>query len=90
MSLWMSQLRAWARASSPLHTFSFHTITDNLSYVRLRHLVSKKPDLLKEATIQVLNILQREVSHSQDYGDAEVLLPMLHLFRELLIMVSQV
>ncbi len=62
---------------------------DNLSYVRLRHLVSRKPHLLQQATNQVLGII-KEISHSQDYGDREALLPMLHLFRELITMVTGV
>jgi len=70
-----------------LLNMSLLSLKDNLSYVRLRHLVSKKPHLLKEATVSVLNIIQKEISHSQDYNDREMLLPMLHLFRELLTMV---
>ncbi|XP_064406561.1 uncharacterized protein LOC135351490 isoform X2 [Halichondria panicea] len=63
---------------------------DNLSYVRLRHLVSCKPHLLQQATNQVLGIIKKEISHSHDYGDGEVLLPMLHLFRELITMLGPV
>jgi len=38
----------------------------------------------------VLSILNGEVSHTADYGEKEVLLPLLHLFREFLIMVGVV
>lgn len=61
---------------------------DSLSYTRLRDLVSRSPALLKVAMDQVLSILKNEVSHSQDCGDRELLLPLLHLFKEFLTMVT--
>ena len=61
--------------------------TDCLSYVRLKELISSSPALLHLAMQQVLGILRNEVSHSADPGEREVLLPLLHLFREFLVMV---
>ena len=68
------------------HTHT-HTVADGLSYLRLKDLVARSPALLNMATQHVLTILQTEVQHVQDYGDREVLLPLLHLFREFLTMV---
>lgn len=63
-------------------------VTDSLSYIRLRDLTAHSPHLLEVAMTQVLMILNGDISHSQDYGEKEVLLPLLHLFREFLVMVS--
>ena len=60
---------------------------DSLSYVRLRDMVSRRPSLLVTAIQHVMKLLKSEVSHTGDYGDREALLPLLQLFRELLIMV---
>lgn len=68
--------------------FCVDLATDCLSYIRLRDLTARSPQLLEVAMTHVLMILNGEVSHSQDYGEREVLLPLLHLFREFLIMVS--
>ena len=51
-------------------------------------MVSRRPSLLPTAIQHVMQLLKSEVSHSQDLGDREALLPLLHLFRELLTMVS--
>ena len=64
-----------------------YAATNCLSYIRLRDLTARSPHLLNVAMTHVLMILNGEVSHSQDYGEKEVLLPLLHLFREFLIMV---
>ena len=53
-------------------------------------MVSRFPHLLNIATQHVLSSLKNEVSHTHDYGDREVLLPLLHLFQELLTMVRYV
>lgn len=65
-----------------------HAATDCLSYIRLRDLTSRSPRLLQAAMSHVLSILSGDVSHSHTYGEKEVLLPLLHLFREFLTMVS--
>lgn len=39
--------------------------------------------------LHVLNVLNIEISHSHNYGEKEVVLPLLHLFREFLTMVSK-
>ncbi len=49
--------------------------------------MSRRPALLVTAMQHVMKLLQSEVSHTGDYGDREALLPLLQLFRELLIMV---
>lgn len=62
--------------------------TDCLSYIRLRDLTTRSPHLLHVAMNHVLKVLKGEISHSTDYGEKEILLPLLHLFREFLIMVG--
>ena len=53
-------------------------------------MVSRRPPLLVMAIQHVMKLLQSEVSHTGDYGDREALLPLLQLFRELLIMVRTI
>ena len=45
---------------------------------------------MREAMNHVLLVLSGDISQSQSYGEKELLLPLLHLFRELLTMVSPV
>ena len=74
----------------PTHTHTHthtHTVVECFSYIRLKSMVSRFPHLLNIATQHVLSSLKNEVSHTHDYGDREVLLPLLHLFQELLTMV---
>ena len=53
-------------------------------------LVLRRPDLLNIAMHHVLSKLKNEVlPANDDYGDREVLLPLLHLFREFLTMVRR-
>lgn len=66
-----------------------HTVVECFSYIRLKSMVSRFPDLLNIATQHLLSLLNKEVSHTHDYGDREVLLPLLHLFQEFLTMVRQ-
>ena len=66
-----------------------HTVVECFSYIRLKSMVSRFPDLLNIATQHLLSLLNKEVSHTHDYGDREVLLPLLHLFQEFLTMVCQ-
>lgn len=65
-------------------------VAKSLSYIRLRDLVSRNPNLLRFAVNHVCTLLKTGISHTQDYGEREVLLPLLHLLKEFLTMMVDV
>ena len=78
-----------ALSCTPLHTPS-HTlpiVADSLSYSRLKDMVSRNPGLLKAALQHIIKLLKTEVSGNQEHGEKEVLLPLLHMFKEFVTMV---
>ena len=74
---------------TPSHTLS-HTlpiVADSLSYSRLKDMVSRNPSLLKAAVQHIIKLLRTEVSGHQELGETELLLPLLHMFKEFITMV---
>ena len=50
-------------------------------------MVSRNPRLLTAAVQHIIHLLKAEVMQNQEHGETEVLLPLLHMFKEFVTMV---
>ena len=80
-----SHAHPYTHPHTPSHTLPI--VADSLSYSRLKDMVSRNPGLLKAALQHIIKLLKTEVSGNQEHGEKEVLLPLLHMFKEFVTMV---
>ena len=76
--------------SLSLFVFFPSSVPESLSYLRLQCLVSQSSTLLLVAMQHMLQILKTDIAHAQECGDREILLPLLHLFKVFLTMVTTI